>query len=127
MFEIQYSVSPNFESKNISNEPMDLRYDYMLGSITLRHCDSSIMMDWGWIPIYDFAICLVEICNKLLKGEQRQEFEFTESDAKILFGRRGIDMIKISTTFSNEEIEMSLLDFQNGIAGFYKSITSELK
>ena len=126
MFEIKYSLSGNASSDVTKADETDLRYNLFLGSLILKTQKKSIIIDWDWIPLIDFAICLLAICNNLLtkiKGEE--EFEFTESDAKVFFQRNG-DRIKIVTSFSDQVLEMSFEEFQKGVKMFYKNLLFEI-
>ncbi|MES2619693.1 MAG: hypothetical protein V4615_02495 [Bacteroidota bacterium] len=126
MFEVKYSFSDNVSSDIIKADETDLRYNLFLGSLILKTQKKSIIIDWDWIPLIDFAICLLAICNNLLtkmKGEE--EFEFTESDSKVFFQKNG-DRIKIITSFSDEVLEMSFEEFQSAVKMFYKSLLFEI-
>ena len=122
MFEINYNFS-NDNSQDVAKaDETTLRYNLFLGSLILKKGNNSISIDWDWIPLLDFALCLLTICNSLaqkIRGEK--EFEFTESEAKIFFQRDG-DTVRIVTSFSNEILEMSFEDFQKAIKKFYKDV-----
>lgn len=125
MFEIEYNLS-NI-TQNVSGiDEMSLRYDLFLGSLFLKTKREVILIDWGWVPILDFAYCLLEIYDNLLKVTSgKEEFEFTESDEKICFQKEH-DEIKIFTTFSDTILDMSLKDFKSGINRFYVRIVSDI-
>ncbi len=83
-------------------------------------------MDWGWIPLLDFAISIKTISEAFRKPLNiREEFEFTESDSKIIFNKHE-DKIQISTTFSSETLETDFQSFVYGVKMFYKSIINEI-
>lgn len=126
MFEIKYNFA-NSNNINVANEDETaLRYNFFLGSLIFKKDNNIISMDWDWIPLLDFAICLLIICNNLLKKNQTEEdFDFTESDSKIVFQKNG-DNIKIVTSFSDEILEMSFEEFQKTVRGFYKDVIFEV-
>lgn len=126
MFEIKHSFSINTHSDITKADETNLRYNLFLGSLILKTQNNSIIIDWDWVPLIDFAICLFTICNNLFtKKEGEEDFEFTESDSKIIFQKNG-DKIKIVTSFSDETLEMSFKEFQEGIRVFYKSLLFEV-
>jgi len=126
MFEIKYRFSGSASSDITKSDETDLRYNLFLGSLILKTQNNSIIIDWDWIPLIDFAICLFTICNNLnTKMQGEEEFEFTESDSKIIFQKNG-DRIKIVTSFSDEILEMSFEEFQEGVRTFYKSLLFEV-
>jgi len=122
MFEINYNFSDDNSSDVTKADETALRYNLFLGSVILKQGNNSISIDWDWIPLLDFSLCLFTIYNNLvqkIKGEE--EFEFTESEAKVFFQKDG-DRIKIITSFSSEILEMSFEDFQKAIRKFYKDV-----
>ena len=122
MFEIKYSYSGNNHPDVINADETALRYNHFLGNLTLKKGNDSIVLDWGWIPLVDFALCLQVISKTLLqKAIGEEEFEFTESDAKIIFKKNG-DVIRVSASSSNGVLEMGCEDFQNAANKFYKDI-----
>ncbi len=122
MFEIIFSFSNSNDRNVVNADEIALRYNFFLGSLYLKKADQSILIDWNWVPLIDFAICLHAICGNLIgKTHGEEEFEFTESDSKIIFKKNG-DNLKIVTSFSNEILEMSFEEFQNAVKEFYKNI-----
>lgn len=123
---MDYSFSKSFISNftgNISEaDKMALRYDLFPGSIYLKSDKADIILDWDWIPLLDFSICLLSICSNLLKKLIGvEEFDFTESGAKIIFIRHA-DMVKISSSFSEKILNISFEEFQKTVRKFYKAI-----
>lgn len=126
MFEIKYNFSKNNDINVVDADETALRYNFFLGSIILKKENKSIVIDWDWVPLIDFAICLLIICNNLLKKTQgEEEFEFTESDSKITFQKNG-NTIKIVTSFSDEILEMSFEEFKKSVRKFYKDVIFEV-
>jgi len=130
MFEVNYSISDTYRQQDVdykSADDMSLRYSLFLGSLLLRTDDSKIDLDWEWIPLLDFASCFLSIYVNLLgKTDYRQQFEFTESDGTLLIDRKG-EKVKISTSFSNEEINISLDEFWQGLNRFYLDLLASVK
>jgi len=122
MFEINYNFS-NGNSQDVTKaDETALRYNFFLGGVILKNGNNSISLDWEWIPILDFALCLLTICNSLgqkISGEE--EFEFTESEARIIF-QKDTDRMRIVASFSNETLELGFDDFQKTIEEFYKDV-----
>jgi hypothetical protein len=74
----------------------------------------------------DFALCLIAIENSLMQGAKGYDvFEFTESDAKLLFQKKN-DIIKINTSFSDDVLEVLFTDFQREVHKFYKNVISDI-
>jgi hypothetical protein len=125
MFEIKYNFSRNNNVNVVDADETAIRYNLFLGSLILKKEDKSIVIDWDWVPLIDFAICLRTICNSLLKKmHSEEEFEFTESDSRIMFQKDG-DKITIATSFSDEIIEISFEEFQKAVSKFYKEVIFE--
>jgi len=122
MFEIKYNFSDNSNENVAIADETELRYNLFLGSLNFKRDNKTISTDWDWIPLLDVVICLVIISNSLLKKMQgKEEFEFTESDLKIIFQKDG-DWIKITASFSDEILEMSFEEFQRVVKKFYKDV-----
>ena len=126
MFEIKYILSKVNLSDAAKAEEIELRYYYFLGNLTLRDGNNFILMDWEWIPILDFALCLLVIYESLSQiNDGREEFTFTESDSAILFYKSG-NTIKISFSFLDDVLEMSFADFQSGCEIFCGELFSDI-
>jgi hypothetical protein len=125
MFEIKYNFLKDNDMNVVNADETALRYNFILGSIALKKDNNSITLDWDWIPLLDFAICLLAICNSLVKkGQGMEKFEFTESDSIITFQKNG-DKIRVVTSFSDQFLEMSFEEFQKVIRKFYKDVIFE--
>ncbi len=122
MFEINYNFSIDNSQDVAKADETTLRYNLFLGSLILKKGNNLISIDWDWVPLLDFALCLLTICNSLVqKTSGKEEFEFTESEAKIIFQRDG-DTVRITTSFSTEILEMNFEDFQKATRKFYKDV-----
>lgn len=90
MFEINYRFSNSNYLSSANPDESTLRYSLFLGDVILKDEKSAISMDWDWIPILDFAICMIAIYNNLFEKESSiEEFEFTESNEKLIFRKKG--------------------------------------
>ena len=126
MFDIKYHLSYNTYSDITKADESDLRYNLFLGNLVLKTQSQSIIIDWDWIPLLDFAFCLLTISNNLsAKMRAEEEFEFTESDAKIYFQKNN-DKIKIVVSFSDKQLEISFEEFKTGVHEFYKNLVFEI-
>jgi len=123
---IEYNFSNNNSTNIVEADEMTLRYYLFLGSIILKKDRGSININWDWIPLLDFALCLLEICRNLsIQTNGQQEFEFTESDAKLIFDKR-LNKISVTTSFSNETLEISLEELQTVAKEFYKDVINDI-
>src|SRR5688572_23753660 len=126
MFEIRYHFSNNNSSAVEDADATALRYSLFLGSLSFKNGDRSLTFEWDWIPLLDFALCLFDIHNELVHAKKlEKEFEFTESDEKIIFTRDG-NRVKITSSSSGEVLEMSFDEFQKAVKKFYKEIIFDI-
>lgn len=126
MFKISYKFSKNTDHFIKEPDEADLRYNLFLGSLILKNGEEAIIIDWDWIPLFDFALCLISLCdNLLIKEVEKLELDFTESDEKLIF-HKDDKCIKISATFSNVILTVSFENFQMGSRVFFKEIISEI-
>lgn len=129
-FTVSYELSGRFETPNdidiVNADEMTLRYDLFLGSVTLIGGQSTITMDWEWIPILDFAVVLNDIKERLKMVDlDNQQLDFTESSELLLFSK--VDQrIYMSTSYSEESIVVVLDDFELGVANFLRQLTTDL-
>lgn len=96
---------------------VSLRYDLFLGDIRFSINGVDFNCNWGWIPVIDFAASLLLIIRQLEDGECAEEFEFTESDARIHFVRQD-DTVHLSTTFTKEAVLVSLAELSLAVREF---------
>ena len=77
-----------------------LRYEAFAGNISfvIDNCDLS--MHWGWVPVFDFVICLYEVLYELKSGKPRSIIDFTESEEELLFEIKN-DNIEVSASYSH--------------------------
>ena len=118
MFEIKYQFTRNQPEIVNDADEITLRYELFPGSLWLKKDEKEISMDWKWIPLADFALCMFDIYNLLNKQTVGEEiFEFTESDATITF-RREKDKCKISASFSEVILKPDYAEFQEAVKIF---------
>jgi|GEM_PF-1452357 len=112
MFEIKFKIV-SFCNKELEDmDEMTFRYDFLLGNVKLVSNDATIEMEWGWIPLLDFSICLFLINKKLSKNPiSKDKFEFTDSDQYIEFLRNG-NFVIIKPSFSDNVISTTLKKFE---------------
>lgn len=65
-----------------------LRYDCFLGDVRFVIGGVDMSAEWGWITLFDFALCMRLIADGLLEGKHGS-FDFTESGATIEFIIKG--------------------------------------
>ncbi len=122
MFRIEYEIiTASFDNLESLTEE-ELRYNFLLGNVMFKTDQDIINMDWEWIPLLDFSLCLYEINKKLSNRESLiQVFEFTES-AEIIEFLNTADNLKISPSFSSNNIEIPINEFDSGVRNFYYKI-----
>lgn len=127
MIEIKYFFSEEHIQKNMVINEVSLRYELFLGSLIFKNGSQQLFLDWNWIPILDFALCLLKITSELSESpiENEKEFDFTESDERIKF-EKNESIIKISFSFSNEIFESTIEDLQNVSHDFYKKVVFDI-
>lgn len=127
MFKIEYRILPaSFDDiESITEE--ELRYTFLLGDVVFRYADTTIDMAWGWIPLLDFSLNLMQICNSLkLKQDCFEYFEFTESEETLKFERLNNEL-RILPSFGVHTISMRFDDFEKEVQVFYRGIKNFIK
>jgi hypothetical protein len=103
----------------------DLGYYAATGDIILSTDQTNLSARWGWIPLIDFALAMRKICEVLAVGEGSETFEFTESEAKLQFDRRGQE-ITISGSYAPGEITIPFRAFVEKVTDFAQRLDAEL-
>lgn len=127
MFKIDYKIITNQleELECISDE--EIRYNFLLGNVSLISSEASIEMEWEWIPLLDFSICMRMIVSRLKEKVCETEFfEFTENAEKLEFSKQG-KQLKILTTFTSKVIDTKFADFEKAIYDFHLSINEYIQ
>ena len=90
MYYIDYSIiTASFDDLEVMTEE-ELRYNFLLGNVVFNSANTSIDMQWEWIPLLDFSFSLFQIVKSLsYKENSFESFEFTESTENIKFVREG--------------------------------------
>ena len=74
------------------------------------------------MPIIDFAFRMLQISNSLFQKKQiRKEFEFNETNERIVFEKND-HTVRIIRSFSARTLKMSFEDFKKGIVQFHKKV-----
>jgi len=127
MFKIVFSIN-NRKIPYYQSEPADaeLRIYYTLypGIIDLITDSGSISMNWGWVPVFDFCVCLNEIYIQLINEyKDLAKFEFTESADNLIFNTLdNRTKIKISASFTQTELIVQTDDFKAELTKMFNDI-----
>jgi hypothetical protein len=103
-----------------------LRYQALLGDITLiaNSCDYSTK--WGWVPIVDFAASMRIVVGDLRRlNEGESVFEFTESDAQIRFTRIK-ESVSIRANYTECTTEVLLAELVDAVNTLCHDMQSDL-
>lgn len=123
---IDYQLRSGSHAADLATaDDMEMRYDAFLGDLFIRDAETNLSAPWGWIPILDFALCIVAILRQLLTQSGRAVYEFTESE-EILKFHRVANHIQISSTYSSEVITCSLDEFVEAVIDFCSRLGREL-
>jgi len=106
-------------------EETDLRYYVALGDVMLGRGQIDLSASWGWIPLIDFALALLEIADALSAAEGSETFEFTESEATLQFDRAG-EEVTITSSYAPGEIRAPLHEFRNKVDDFARRLDKAL-
>ncbi|MFC7526254.1 hypothetical protein ACFQRK_20000 [Parapedobacter sp. GCM10030251] len=127
MFRIEYKIITEQlqEIEYISDE--EIRYDFLLGNVSLFSSHAEIEMEWEWIPLLDFAYCLQMIVSNLKANDTTKEyFEFTENAETLEFSRQR-EKLKIVASFSSTVIETTFVDFEKAVYDFHLNISEYIR
>jgi hypothetical protein len=123
-----YRLSEDWDENSVdlaAAEETDLRYYAATGDIILRQDQTNLSARWGWIPLIDFALAMREIAEALVVTEGSETFEFTESEATLLFDRRGQEMT-ISGSYAPGKITIPFTAFMEKARDFGQRLDAEL-
>jgi hypothetical protein len=110
------------ENENITDE--EIRYNFLLGNVSLISSDTLIKMEWEWIPLLDIAFSLNEVAiNLRAKYISKECFEFTENAETLEFSKES-EQLKISASFSPLVILTTVKDFEIATNKFNLSISN---
>jgi hypothetical protein len=127
MFRIEYQIS-SVLTEDLNNLTEDnIRYNFLPGDVCFFSDEEKIEMEWGWIPLLDFAFCLSNIADVLMSKDNANEyFEFTESAETIKFSKIG-KQLKIIPSFSSNILNVSFIDFTTEVNIFHSKISKYIK
>lgn len=128
MMRIQYKISNKFNWQEkihagVEIDEIAIGYDLFLGSLEIAYESQLIYMDWEWIPLVDFASFILEVSHTAFSG--KKVFEFTESEATILFYKDKGDIL-IAPSFSPINLRVPQSQFQGEVLRFYDSLISDI-
>lgn len=129
MIRLDYELSPDWNRSATGAElqcadETALRYDCFLGDVVLILDGTDFSAQWGWVPVLDFALGLRAVADGLDNGV-KELFEFTESDAAIVF-RRQDDMIRVEVDYAGLAAEVSYVDFSLAVERFLARVVADL-
>jgi hypothetical protein len=112
VIELSYSFASSWNERAAgfswsSADETTLRFKAFLGDQIFIANGVDFSARWGWVPLMDFAACLVRIINRLETGEPELVFEFTESDAQLQFNRQGNNVL-ITSNYCNGKAAVEL-------------------
>jgi hypothetical protein len=131
MIEIDYRLSPSWNrelsTKNLAEtDEMSLRYDTFLGDIIFIVNGADFSARWGWVPIVDFAACLLYAIKDLSTGNERTSFDFTESDDELIFELEA-GIVIITSTYNSGRASVLLSDLGEAVVEFSRKLASDLQ
>jgi hypothetical protein len=106
-------------------EETELRYYVAPGDVMLGRGQTDLSANWGWIPLIDFALALLEISDALSAAKGSETFEFTESEATLQFDRIG-EEVSITSSYAPGEIRVPLPEFRNQVDDFARRLDKAL-
>lgn len=126
---IDYKYTEGYgQSKDLELSVLDevnLRYSLLLGKISFLGKEIHLDLTYDWIPLYDFAKCMKHVSEELEKVD-KAEFEFTESESKLLF-EKDEENVRIVFDLTGEIMIISLKEFRNGVNDFIARFSDDLE
>ena len=104
---------------------MELRYDRFLGDIEFLVDDMDLSARWGWIPVFDFALSMRMIADDLADGG-REVFDFTESDAVIVFTSQS-GRVHINADYADGSGSVSVAEFRQAAEQLLTRVRSQIE
>ena len=126
MIYLSYKLSDELNTKAplidwVNADEMTLRYYVYLGDQLFLADEADFSARWGWIPILDFAACLVLIARALTSGETNRRFEFTESEDYIDFTRQE-NRVVMSSNYTTARAEVALDELQSAARSYANTV-----
>jgi hypothetical protein len=125
---LDYRLSEDWDENStdlMSADETGLRFYAATGDIVLRNDQADLSARWGWIPLIDFALALRKIGEALAASDGSETFEFTESEATLLFDRRGAELT-IRGSYAVGEITLPFVVFSDRAADFARRLDTDL-
>lgn len=116
----EYSISSWRELSDVQ-----LRYDCFLGDVRFVLSGADFSTDWGWIPIFDFALSL-RLIGEALVREGSAVFEFTDSDHVIEFNVND-ERVVVRTNYAIGQGAVKLSEFSRATAGFLSRVRTRIE
>ncbi|HEY2584117.1 MAG TPA: hypothetical protein VGI43_20080 [Mucilaginibacter sp.] len=127
MYKINYDVIDGSFDKIETIRDDKLRYNFLLGNVVFSSDEVKIEMEWHWIPLLDFSLCLSYIANALSNKEKASEcFDFTESGETLEFSRDKANL-KIVPSFCSNIIEITFDEFNKEVKKLHDDIRIYIK
>jgi hypothetical protein len=131
MLEIDYRLSLDWAVKpsevNLAEaDEMTLRYSVFLGDVIFKVDGVDFSTHWGWVPILDFAICLLSVLEDLSAGKEQSSIEFTESEAELVFWRRD-GLVLITSNYNSNQASASYRELEDASVAFSIKVFSDFQ
>lgn len=126
MIEMDYKYADTeYGSDELAVASLDqLHYDLFLGDIILRINGADFGTNWGWVPIYDFAICFARLVDSLQNGVA-SVFDFTESEAAIEF-KLDDHQVRVSANYTSATAAVDYDEFLDASHTFVVKVLAYL-
>jgi hypothetical protein len=129
VIDLSYNLSPAWKESAASTDwsrvdETTLRYKAFLGDQIFVVNGADFSARWGWVPILDFAACLVAIIKGLEAGESELLFEFTESDAQLQFNGQGENVL-ITASYSKDKATVRFDELKAAVNLYADRVLSE--
>lgn len=126
-FEIEFETSlTNNDGKDFTETDID--FSIFLGNVifVVDGCDFSAR--WHWVPVVGFLRCFADIIKRLEAEEGVQAFQFTESEAEILFERSNLknNLIAISANYVECRATTTLIELKEAFRVFRDGVVRDL-
>lgn len=123
---IAYQLHSGIHAADLATaDDVEMRYEMFLGDLLIQDAETNLSAPWGWIPMLDFALCLVTIFRQLLVHSGEAVYEFTESEEALKFYRVA-NHIEVRSTYSPGVITCSLDEFFDAVNDFCNRLRREL-
>ncbi|PRB18218.1 hypothetical protein [Microbacterium sp. MYb62] len=104
---------------------VQLRYDCFLGDVRFVLGGVNFSTDWGWIPIFDFALSF-RLIGEALVREGSAVFEFTDSDHVIEFNVQD-ERVVVRTNYAIGQGVVELSEFSRATVEFLSRVRTRIE